>query len=128
MSLRVALATDDGIRFVDRHFGDADYYYVYDIDELNVQFIRSIPNESVDEKKHTDPKKAKSILKILKEDNVQVGVNLQFGPNIKRVKKHIVPVIIDIVLIDEGLNKLIDNYDKLMDLWKKGKDRTYLKF
>lgn len=128
MSIRVALATDDGIRFVDRHFGDADYYYIYDIDELNAEFIRSIPNKSVEEDKHADLKKAKSIIKILKGDNVQVGVNLQFGPNIKRVKKHIVPVVIDINSIDEGLNKLINNYHKLIELWEKGEGRTYLKF
>lgn len=128
MTLRVALATDDGIRFVDRHFGDAKYYYVYEIDELNVNFIRSIPNNSVDEKKHADPKKAKSIVKILKEDEVQVGVNLKFGPNIERVKRHFVPVIIDTESIDQGLNKLIDNYDKLVELWDKGEERSYLSF
>ena len=127
MSLRVALATDDGIRFVDRHFGDAKYYYVYEIDELNANFIRSIPNNSVEEEKHADPKKAKSIVNILKDDEIQVGVNLQFGPNIKRVKRHFVPVIIDTEFIDQGLNKLIDNYDRLVELWDKGEERSYLR-
>ena len=128
MSLKVALATDEGERFVNRHFGDADYYYIYEVDEDKAEFILKIVNNSVEEEKHADPKKAKSIVKILKEEDVQVGVNLQFGPNIKRVKKHFVPVLIDTESIKEGLDKLQKNYQEIKKLWEQGEKRSYFKF
>ncbi len=113
---------------MNRHFGDADYYYIYEIDEDKAEFILEIANNSIEEEKHADPKKAKSIVKILKEEDVQVGVNLQFGPNIKRVKKHFVPVLIDTESIKEGLNKLQKNYHELKKLWEQGEKRSYFKF
>ena len=128
MSLTVAVATDQGESFVDRHFGDADFYYIYEIDKNKADFKMKITNNSVEERKHADPQKAKSIVKILKEKDVQVGVNLKFGPNIKRVKRHFVPVLIDTSDIQKGLKKLSDNYDELTKLWKQGEQRSYFKF
>ena len=127
MSLIVACATDDGENFITRHFGDADYYYLYKLNEEKAELITKIANNSVEEEEHADPKKAKSIVSILKEKDVQCGVSCAFGPNIKRVKKHIVPIIIENDSIEEGLQNLIDNYNEIEKLWDKGKEREYMK-
>ena len=126
MKLKVALATDDGQNFINRHFGDAKKYNIYEISEKNYKFIKSIDNNSVEEEKHADPKKAKSIIKILKMEDVKVISNLAFGANIKRVKKKVVPVITSKTSHEEALKELIKNYKKLIELWQAGEKREYL--
>ncbi|MGM0409359.1 MAG: NifB/NifX family molybdenum-iron cluster-binding protein [Bacillota bacterium] len=127
MALRIACATDDGEKFVNRHFGDADYYYIYELDEKKAEFITKIDNNSVEEEKHADPKKAKSVVQILKEEDVQCGVSCAFGPNIKRVKKHIVPIIMENNNLEEGLKNLVSKFSDIEKSWKKGKNREHIK-
>ncbi|ACL69233.1 NifB/NifX family molybdenum-iron cluster-binding protein [Halothermothrix orenii] len=127
MSLTIACATDDGVNFINRHFGDADYYYIYNLTPEGATFIKKVENTTGEEEGHADPEKARSIVKILKEnENVQVGVSRKFGPNIKRVKKHFVPVLVQASEIEEGLKELQSNYDYIMDLWQKGEGREHL--
>lgn len=126
MSLKAAIATDNGKEFLDRHFGDAKYYLIFKIDKNGAELINKIANTSEEEKKHADPKKAKSILNLLKEEEVMVGVSKKFGPNIKRIKKHLVPIIINDQNIEDGILCLIDNYDEIMAAYKKGADRNHM--
>ena len=72
--LIVAFATNDGEHFMSNHFGDADYYHIYEIDPTSAKFIKVIENttEEEDEEIHADPKKAKGISELLKEENVFV--------------------------------------------------------
>ncbi len=128
MNLKVALATNDGKKFINNHFGEADQYYIYTIDNKKYQFIKSVSNNSIEEKTHADPKKAKSIIKILKKEGVQVVCNIAFGANIKRVKKKLVPVITSKTTLEAGLEELVANYDKLLQLWEQGEKRDYLNF
>lgn len=128
MRLRIACATDDGEKFVSRHFGDADFYYIYELNDKKTEFITKIDNNSVEEEEHADPKKAKSIIRILKEKNVNCGVSCAFGPNIKRVKKHIVPIIMGNSSIEKALRTLVLNFAVIEESWNKGKDREHLKF
>lgn len=127
MALRIACATDDGENFINRHFGDADYYYIYELDEKKAEFITKIDNNSVEEEKHADPKKAKSVVQILKKEDVQCGVSCAFGPNIKRVKKQIVPIIMENNNIEEGLKSLVSKFSDIEKSWNKGEKREYLK-
>lgn len=126
MKLLAALATDDGKTFINRHFGDAEKYYIYEINDENYKFIKSVDNTSVEEKQHADPKKARSIIEILKLENVQVVSNLAFGPNINRVKRKLVPVITAKKTLKAGLEELISNHNILIKLWNKGEKRDYL--
>ncbi|MGM0602665.1 MAG: NifB/NifX family molybdenum-iron cluster-binding protein [Bacillota bacterium] len=126
MKLIAALATDDGKKFVNRHFGDAKKYYIYEITNESYMFIKSINNTSVEEKQHADPKKARSIINILKSEGVQVVDNLAFGANINRVKKKLVPVITAKTTLKEGLKELIANHENLIKLWEQGEKRDYL--
>jgi len=126
MKLKVALATNDGKNFSNGHFGEADKYYIYEFDTYNYKYLKSIENNSIEETKHADPKKAKSIISILKKEGVKVVCNLAFGANINRVKKKLVPVITSKNSLDEGLKELIANYDQLVQLWDIGEKREYL--
>jgi predicted Fe-Mo cluster-binding NifX family protein len=104
--MRVACATDDGIHFISRHFGDAKYYLIYDLVDGEYVLSNKISNTSEEEKQHADPVKAKSIVSLLREQDVEVGVARVFGPNMVRIKKMITPVIVSVDDIGVGLEKL----------------------
>ncbi len=127
--LTVAFATDDGKKFINRHFGDARFYDIYEIDENNAKFIKRIDN-TVDEEEevHADPKKAKGIANLLLQKNVNVVVSKIFGPNIKRIKKKFVCVVMNDKKITGSLNRLCARVQTVIDEWEKGKTRKHLSF
>ncbi len=129
MKLNVAFATDDGKTLIGRHFGDAHYYDIYELDENHVSFVKRIEN-SVDEEEdvHADPKKAKGISSLLLKENVTVVVSKVFGPNIKRIKKKFVCIVIKDDNIDVGINKISENVENIEKEWNKGEERTHLLF
>lgn len=125
-SLLCAFGTDDGEHFTNRHFGDSNKFYIYEISNESIKFIRQIDNNSIDEKTHADPKKAGSISKILKSQCVQVVVSKQFGPNIKRIRKNFVCIKVlgdDITPIRK---MVIDNLDMLNQMWNNGEERGFI--
>lgn len=107
----IACATDNGKTFIDRHFGDALQYDIYKWDSAYFKYVKTIINtsEEDDEEIHGDPKKAKQILDLLLEEDVKVGVSMIFGPNIKKIRKRLVPIIVSEKTIEEGL-KVIANH------------------
>lgn len=127
MKLRVAFATDDGKTFMGRHFGDARFYDIYELDEDQASFIKRIEN-TVDEEEdvHADPKKAKGISTLLLDEQVTVVVSKIFGPNIKRIKKKFVCIVVRDDEIDVGLKKICNNIEKIYVEWEKGQERKHL--
>ena len=109
----VAFATDDGVNLVDRHFGDAKWFYVYDIRDGKHTLIAKVENTSPEERSHGDPNKAKGITGIMKEHGVQVLVGFIMGPNIVRMKKKFVPVISRCKRIDEAIDGLAQKTDEI---------------
>ncbi|MEA2103995.1 MAG: NifB/NifX family molybdenum-iron cluster-binding protein [Candidatus Cloacimonadota bacterium] len=122
----VAFATDDGNNFMDRHFGDANYYDIYEINETGADFVKRIDNTTEEEEEHADPKKAKGITNLLLKENVQVVVSKIFGPNIKRIKKKFVCVVMNDESIEDSMNRICKNIRLVMAEWEKGKDRKHL--
>ena len=127
--IRVAFATDNGKTFMGRHFGDADFYDIYEIDGNKANFIKRIDN-NVDEEEevHADPQKAKGISKLLLDENVNVVVSKIFGPNIKRIRKKFVCIVIKDEEIEEGINKICTNIERIYNEWEKGEERQHLSF
>ena len=127
MKLRVAFATDDGKTFMGRHFGDARFYDIYELDEDQASFIKRIEN-TVDEEEdvHADPKKAKGISTLLLDEKVAVVVSKIFGPNIKRIKKKFVCIVVRDNEIDVGLKKICNNIEKIYVEWEKGNERKHI--
>ena len=125
----VAFPTDNGKNFIDRHFGDADFYDIYEIDENDVNFIKRIDNTvDKEDKVHADLKKAKGISNLLLNENVQVVVSKIFGPNIKRIKKKFVCIIMNDESIDDSLSKICKKIRAISEEWEKGEIRKYLSF
>jgi len=93
MKIRIACGTDDGTHFTKNHFGDAQYYLVYELDtqDNEISFIRKMANITPDEDTHGDPRKAKKISELMKDIDVLMGFAM--GTNIARVRKAFVPAI-----------------------------------
>lgn len=124
--LKVAFATDNGKTFMGRHFGDADYYHIYEIDENNSELINIIKNTTEEEDIHADPKKAGSIAKLLKQENVQIVVSKIFGPNIKRIKKKFVCILMKQNSIENGIDVIKTNFLTIAGEWEIGENRKHL--
>lgn len=123
----IACATNDGQTFVDSHFGDADKYDLYEMKKEGYRFLKSVKNHTEEEEGvHADPKKAKGIAFLLKQHDVEIGVSRIFGPNIKRVAKHFLPIIISEKNIKEGLSLLLNQYEIIIDALNK-ENAGYLK-
>ena len=125
--LKVAFATDNNKTFMDRHFGDAEYYHVYEIDENNAELINIIKNTTEEEDIHADPKKAGNIAKLLKQENVQIVVSKIFGPNIKRIKKKFVCILMKQNSIENGVDIIKSNFLTIVEEWEIGENRDFLK-
>ena len=127
MKIITAFATDDGKSFINRHFGDANYYFIYEISSSDAKFIKKISNTTEeDEEIHADPKKAKGVTKMLKNENVKVVVSKIYGPNIKRIKKKFVCILMNNNNFYECAKTIQKKMDIIIDEWNKGEIRNHL--
>jgi len=128
--MKIAFASDNGRTFIERHFGDSDYYYIYKISSSEATFIKKISNttEEEDEEIHADPKKAKGVTKMLKNENIEVVVSKIFGPNIKRIRKNFVCILMNDEDISDSIKTIQQKYDIIVNEWNKGESRNHLNF
>jgi len=125
--LILAIATDDEKHFIKRHFGDAEGYMIYRLNDQEWTFLKRIENSSEEEQGHADPVKARSISGILKDEGAQILVSRVFGPNIKRMIKKFACVLIKEGSIEQGLDNLRNNYSVILEKWEEGSERSALK-
>ena len=123
-----AFATDDGKSFIDRHFGDANYYAIYEISKSEIKFIQKIKNTTNDyeEETHADPKKAKGVAELLKNEKVTTVVSKIYGPNIKRIKIFFVCVLMNNKNFSECTKIIQTKIDIIIDEWNKDETRNHL--
>lgn len=127
--MKVAFATDNGNDLMKRHFGDADYYDIYDFSGLEAVFVKRVTNSTEeDESVHADPKKAKGIAGILIKEKVTVVSSLVYGPNLKRIKKKFVCLIMKDKEISTAIEIINKNKDIVEAEYNRGEDRTFLSF
>ena len=96
-NIRFAFAVNKEESFELKHFGDADKYLIYEFLEGEFKLITEQQNtlKLLDESpNHGSKDKGNSIIKLLKENKVNVLVSRQFGPNVKKKNQHFVPIII----------------------------------
>ncbi len=127
--IKVAFATNDGNTYNDTHFGDSDYYDLYELSETEAVFLERISN-TVDEEEevHADPKKAKGIMNLLVKNGVHTVISKVFGPNIKRIKKKFVCILMNNVCLDDSISFLCKNLESVHNEWAKGEERKHLDF
>ncbi|MCD6321668.1 MAG: hypothetical protein J7L77_01460 [Clostridiales bacterium] len=127
--MKVAFATNDGKTYNDTHFGDSDYYDLYELRETEAVFLERISN-TVDEEEevHADPKKAKGIMDLLIKNGVHTVISKVFGPNIKRIKKKFVCILMNNACLDDSISFLCKNLESVHNEWAKGEERKYLDF
>ena len=125
-NIRAAIATDDGSTCIERHFGDARYYYLYDIDENGSHFVAKLEN-TVDieeiESAHGDPQKASGIGTLLKQQQVNTAVSKVFGPNIKRIQKQYACILVSTNAISVVLDLLVQEQARIRQEIEKGELR-----
>ena len=122
----VAFATDDGIHFIDRHFGDAKFFDIYEVSRNQVKKIARVENTSGEEEHHADPKKASNISSLLLSEKVNVAVSKIFGKNIKRIKRKFVCIIEKECDIKTSLQKISNSIQMIENEWLKGEERKHL--
>jgi len=114
--LTVAVASDDGRSYIDRHFGDAAGYSLYALSESGVKFLGRVLNtteEDKDDEDHGDAEKARGIASILAEHGVQVTVSRVYGPNLKRIRSKFVCVIDQHGTMEQMLERLKGMHSEL---------------
>ena len=122
-----AFATDDGLSFMERHFGDANQYDIHEINPSETKFIRAINNIiNEDEEAQPDLNKAKGIADLLKKEKVQVLVSKKFGANIERMKKKFVCILMNDKEISESIKTIQQNFNIIIDEWEKGDSRNFI--
>ena len=122
----VACATDDGKHFVERHFGDANQYQIYEVTQDKIKMLATIMNSSDEETMHKDPKKARQIMELLLEAKVSVGASKIFGPNITRVREKIVPVLLSNDTITAGLHVIAENLTLIEEAAERTDNRIHI--
>jgi predicted Fe-Mo cluster-binding NifX family protein len=131
VKLRVACATDNGEDLINRHFGDAESYLIYDVDDQNYEKVKEINNSTEEHKGdeedvHADSEKARNIKELLKEEGVQVLLSRQFGPNIKSVRNYFVPVIAKKLRLIDAVKMLKNNLHLVKHQWQKEEERKHI--
>jgi len=121
-----AFATDDGKRFTENHFGDAKFYDIYEISDSECKFFKRIENTTGDGEKHADPEKAGCVARLLNEEGVKFIVSKKYGPNLKRIKKKFVAVIIHDLEIAGAVTMLQGQLERLTAEFEKGESREFL--
>ena len=121
-----AFATDDGKTYVERHFGDAAQYEIYEIGAESQKHIRTIINVTDEEKIHADANKAKGVAGLFKKDGVQVLVSKKFGGNINRMKKKFVCILMNDPYIPDSIKTIQRHFEQIVKELEKGEERHFL--
>jgi len=120
-----AFATDDGEIFIDRHFGDAESYRIYDISPQGASFVLKVENPTLSgEEQHADPEKARGVSGVLRDHGVHAAVSRFFGPNIERVRRQFVCVIVRVKTVEEGIAQVQAHFGRVLEEWEKGPERS----
>lgn len=125
--LLIAFGTDDGENLNNDHVGMAKYYHVYkfsDGEEELVERRENVGFKGDESMKHGDPEKAKATSSVL--ENVDVLVGKKFGPNLLRLLKKVVCVVVRTHDISNAIELIHNNMDKVVEEKNKGEDRKHI--
>ena len=126
-TLLVAFGTDDEETLNDDHVGMARYFHVHAFSGGRNELVERRENVKLagDESiKHGDPEKAKATSAVLKGIDVLVGK--RFGPNLPRLLKKLVCVVIKMENLGAAIEAVHNNMDKIVAEKLNGQDRKHI--
>ena len=127
MDLLIAFGTDDGKNLNSDHVGMAKYFYVYKFCSNEEKFVEKRKNvefKGDESMKHGDPAKARATSSVLK--GVDVIVGRKFGPNLPRILKKFVCVVVRTDTIDSAIKIVCRNIDRIIEEKDKGEGRKHI--
>ena len=127
MKLSIAFGTDDGASLNDDHVGMAKYFHVYEFSEEKEELTEKRENVKLkgnESMKHGDPDKAKATSSVLQGVDVLVGK--RFGPNLPRLVKRFVCVIVRTDTLENAIRIIHQNMEEIIAEKNKGEDRKHL--
>ncbi|MCD6569549.1 MAG: hypothetical protein J7L53_02480 [Deltaproteobacteria bacterium] len=127
MEFLIAFSTDDGKNFNEGHFGMAQFFHVYRFSEGKEEFVETRENVKYQEDetlKHGDPGKANAVSSVLKDIDVIVGQRM--GPNIVRLLKKYVCVVVKTNAISDAIQLVQANMERIIEEKNKGEDRKHI--
>ena len=125
--LLIAFGTDDGENLNNDHVGMAKYFYVYKFlndKEVLIEKRKNVEFEGDESIKHGDPKKAKATSSVL--EGIDVLVGKKFGPNITRLLKKFVCVIVRTESLSNAIEAVYCNMGRIVEEKNKEGDRKYI--
>ena len=127
METLIAFGTDDGTNLNEDHVGMAKYFHVYRFLETKEELVEKRENVKLkgdESMKHGDPEKAKATSSVLQGIDVLVGK--RFGPNLPRLVKRFVCVIVRTDTLENAVRIIRQNMEKITAEKNKGEDRKHL--
>jgi len=127
MKFLIAFGTDDGKNLNNDHVGMAQYFYVYEFSNGREKLVEKRENtrfEGNETMKHGDPEKAKATSSVLKGVDVLVG--RKFGPNLPRLVRKFVCVLVRTNTITSAIEAIHNNMDKILEERNKEEGRKHI--
>jgi len=127
MKLLIAFGTDDGKNLTNDHVGMADYYYVYEFTNGKEELVeqrRNVRFKGDETMRHGDPKKARATSSVLAGVDVLVG--RKFGPNLPRLLRKFVCVVVRTNALDSAIKAVRNNMDRIVEERDRETDRKHI--
>jgi predicted Fe-Mo cluster-binding NifX family protein len=127
VKLLIAFSTNDGENMIKDHAGQARFFDVYRFSEGKAEFLERRDNSKYkgnEAMKHGDPKKAQATLEALK--GLDVLVAKTYGPNLPRLLKKLLCVVIRTQKISDAVKILKKNVEIVFEEYQKGEGRKHL--
>ena len=126
MKFLIAFGTDDGKNLNNDHVGMAEFFYVYEFSSGKEELVERRENVHFggDESIHGDPEKAKATSSVL--EGVDVLVGRKFGPNLPRLLKKFVCVVVRTNAITSAIETVHNNMDRIIEENNKAEDRKHI--
>ena len=125
--LLIAFGTDDGKNLNDDHVGMAKYFYIYRFSDNKGELIEQRENvkfKGDEATRHGDPEKAKATSSVLQGVDALVGK--KFGPNLPRLLKEFVCVVVRTESLSSAIEAIHNNMDKIVEEKEREENRKHI--
>ena len=124
--LKVAFGMEDDEKLIDAHYGDSNFFAIYDVcEDGSYRLLEKRINKAkeVEEEEHGDPKKFRAIVELL--EDVDVLAAFRMGPNFLRIRDQSDKVAFFTRTRDlkVALQRVIENFD---ELWRQVQEKKVL--